>query len=733
MNPLEMWAGLECTLNRIEDRYIDQCEKNGHSKRSSDLQLFAGLGVRKIRYPCLWELVAPDDLEHFDWSYLDERLNEIKRLGITPIAGFLHHGSGPKYTSLIDPEFPEKLARYARAFAERYPWVEDYTPVNEILTTARFSCLYGHWYPHSKNHDHFIQATYNQAKGTALAMAEIRKIVPTAKLIQTDDLGRAQGTQLLEYQVEFENERRWLGWDFLCGKMDQAHPIYWFVKDSLTPDQLRWLLENPCPPDILGINHYHLSNRFLDHRMELYPEWSHGGNGKHTYADVGAVDTGQTELPTPESIMIEAWERYHIPIAITEVHTMGHRDSQMRWLYQVWKAAKKARARGVDVRAITAWSLLGTFDWHKLCTECEMFYEPGVFDLRNPEKKPRRTALSRLVNDLATKGDSDHPILKKPGWWKTPRRILWAPEVGSYSPIWTKSKLRPIIITGATGTLGQAFARICGTRNIPYRILRRSDMDITDLNLIRDTLSRLNPWAVINTAGYVKVDDAETEKDKCFQENVEGAVNLAKACAERGLPIVTFSSDMVFNGEGIGPYTESNAVNPINVYGLSKAECELRVLAVNPQSLVIRTSSFFGPWDEYNFVIQTLRDLANNTEVKAASDSTISPTYVPDLANASLDLLLDGERGIVHLTNGGEVSWVDFARIAAEVGKCKLRLDPAFIISQTWDQLQFKAPRPRNSALSSERFDLLPSLEDALVRYFSQLEVPIQSKQEFFS
>lgn len=728
-----MWAGLECTLNRVGDRFIDQAEKNGHNKRLSDLQLFADLGVKKIRYPCLWEKVAPESLEELDWSYLDERLGEIKRLGITPIAGFLHHGSGPRYTSLVDPEFPEKLARYARAFAERYPWIKDFTPVNEILTTARFSCLYGHWYPHAKDHDSFIKAVYHQAKGTALAMAEIRKLIPDARLIQTDDLGRAQGTEKLQYQVDFENIRRWLGWDFLCGKVTEAHPIFWYVKENLTEEQIRFLSENPCPPDVIGINTYHLSNRFLDHRMELYPEWSHGGNGRDTYADVGAVDTGQTELPTPESLMEEAWERYRIPIVITEVHTMGSRDSQMRWLYQVWRAAKKARARGVQVEAITAWSLLGTYDWHKLCTKCELFYEPGVFDLRNPQKAPRPTALSRLVKDLASRGDSDHPILKRPGWWKTPRRILWAPEVGAYSPVKLRSKFRPIVITGGTGTLGQAFARICGARNIPYRLLKRTDMDITDMDSIAATLGRLGPWAVINTAGYVRVDDAETDQEKCFRENTEGAVNMARACAERGVQYVTFSSDMVFSGDSGHAYTESQAVNPINVYGKSKALSEEGVLRANPDALVVRTSSFFGPWDEYNFVIQTLRNLARNSEVHAAEDSVMSPTYIPDLANATLDLLLDAERGIVHLANDGEVSWAQFASIAAEVGRCKLDLDPAFIVPKRWDELRFKAKRPRNSALKSERFSLLPSLEDALVRYFSQLEVKIEPTQEMFS
>lgn len=726
-----MWAGLECTLNRVQDRFVDQSAKNGHYDRIDDLKLFAELGVKKLRYPCLWEKVAPLDPGSFDWTFLDERLGEMKRLGITPIAGFLHHGSGPQYTSLIDPAFPEKFASYARAFSERYPWIVDYTPVNELNTTARFSCLYGHWFPHEKSDSMYLRALYNQVKGTILAIKTIREINPKARLIQTDDLGRAQSTDPLKYQAKFENERRWLGWDFLCGKVNECHPIFWYVKrhSNLSQEEIRWVIDNKCPPDIIGINHYHLSNRFLDHRMELYPEWSHGGNGIDQYADVGAVDTGQVNLPSTQSILLEAWDRYKIPIAVTEVHTMGNRDSQMRWLYEVWKDAKKAKAKGADIRAITAWSLLGTYDWHKLCTHCEGFYEPGIFDLRSPDKKPRHTGLSRLVTELSSRGDSDHPILKRPGWWKTPRRILWAPKDGAFSPVRLRSKFSPILITGATGTLGQAFARICGARNIPYRILRRSEMDISNISQVREVILQIKPWAVINTAGYVRVDEAELDAERCYRENVDGPFNLAAVCAERGVQIVHFSSDLVFDGTSPDAYIESDNVSPLNVYGKSKAQSEEKVLIANPSALIIRTSSFFGPWDDYNFVIRTLRHLQKNNEVIAASDTKMSPTYVPDLANATLDLLLDGEKGIVHLTNQAQVTWQEFALKAADIARVKMDLEPSLIIGMNTKEMNLPAVRPKNSVLSSERYTMLPSLDDALERYINQLDVNIDQEE----
>jgi dTDP-4-dehydrorhamnose reductase len=152
---VEVWGGVECTVNRIGDRYVDQIELCGHASRLEDLDLLAGLGIRALRYPVLWERVAPNNLADADWSHTDRSLNKLREDGIIPIVGLVHHGSGPRHTSLLDPEFPPKLADFALAVAERYPWIESYTPINEPLTTARFSCLYGHWYPHARDDKSF--------------------------------------------------------------------------------------------------------------------------------------------------------------------------------------------------------------------------------------------------------------------------------------------------------------------------------------------------------------------------------------------------------------------------------------------------------------------------------------------------------------------------------------------------------------------------------------------------
>ena len=140
---LEIWGGIECTINRISDTFFDQLQCSGHYDRVNDIKEFAKLGIKALRYPVLWERHQPIENSTIDWQWIEQQLDQIRHYNITPIAGLLHHGSGPAYTDLSDPDFPIKLARYAGEVAKKFPWLEYYTPVNEPLTTARFSGLYG--------------------------------------------------------------------------------------------------------------------------------------------------------------------------------------------------------------------------------------------------------------------------------------------------------------------------------------------------------------------------------------------------------------------------------------------------------------------------------------------------------------------------------------------------------------------------------------------------------------
>src|SRR3954470_12033054 len=186
--PRELWGGVECTVVRIGDDFRSQLHDTGHWTRISDLDAMAELRVKATRYPIVWETVAPEVPTELDFSWHDKRLERLRELGIKVIAGLVHHGSGPRYASMLDPHFPKMLGEYAKRVAKRYPWIEMWTPVNEPLTTARFSCLYGHWYPHGHAYPSFLRALANQCKGTLEAMRAIRRVIPEAKLLQPEDL-----------------------------------------------------------------------------------------------------------------------------------------------------------------------------------------------------------------------------------------------------------------------------------------------------------------------------------------------------------------------------------------------------------------------------------------------------------------------------------------------------------------------------------------------------------------
>jgi dTDP-4-dehydrorhamnose reductase len=710
--PLEIWGGVECTVNRVGDRWFDQLAWSGHDTREDDVDRFAALGIRTLRYPVLWERLAPHDVDAIDWTWTDRRLGRLRDLGIRPIAGLVHHGSGPAYTSLADPRFPELLARYAGAVARRYPWIADYTPVNEPLTTARFSGLYGHWYPHGRSDREYVRALLNELRGVVLAMEAIRESAPGARLVQTEDCGMAFGTAATMPQVRHERQRRWLTWDLLTGRVDDRHPLHRFLTAAgMTADDERFFRDRRAAPDIVGLNYYLTSDRFLDERLDRYPVWTHGGNGYSAYADVEAVRARRAGIAGHEAHVMSAWSRYGIPVAVTEVHLACSREEQMRWLVESWRGAERARARGADVRAITAWALVGSYNWDSLVTRDAGRYESGIFDVRGPE--PRATALASIVSSLARGEQPRHPALHGPAWWHRPGRQMAAP-LGRTAAIPRTGP--PLLIIGATGTLGRAFEHVCRARGLAHQIVGRQDVDIADPGAVDAVLRRVAPWAVINAAGYVRVDAAETDAEACRRANVTGPVNLAAACRRRALQLAIFSSDLVFDGAERRSYVEDDAPHPLSVYGAAKAEAERRVLDLLPDALVVRTSAFFGPWDDYNFLAVLFRALDAGAPFHAPADSTVSPTYVPDLAQATLDLVIDGARGIWHLANEGAVTWYQFARAAARrAGWTVDRIAP-IETARVWGP----APRPTFSALPSARGQLLRPLDEAIDAYLHE-------------
>lgn len=718
-NGIDVWGGIECSLNRVGDTYMDQLERSGHYTRINDLEKIAAIGVRKLRYPILWEKYQPVDGVSPDFGIADMQLKNMQELAIDPIIGLVHHGSGPRYVSFFDDTFAEGLAKYAATVASQYPWVKYFTPVNEPLTTARFCGLYGIWYPHGKNDFDFLKILLAECKGTVLAMQEIRKVNPKAKLVQTEDMGMIHSTPMLRYQADFENHRRWLSFDLLCGRVTEEHPLWQFIIGcGITHEELAFFTTNPCPPDIIGINHYITSERWLDERTEHYPPHTIGGNGRHTYADVEAVRVNDAVVAGPENLLLQTYERYQLPIAITEVHLHCTREEQLRWFHYVWNCALNAKNQGADIIAVTAWAILGSYDWCSLLTRSDGIYEPGLFDVESAEIRP--TALTRMVKTLAHGQEFHHPVLDECGWWNRDCRIQYcAPQHKPVPRQTSMATTKPLLIIGKTGTLGKAFSRVCLTRAIHHVSLGREDVNILDEQDLERVIRQYDPWTVVNTAGFVRVDDAEDDAENCYLVNSVAPEKMARVCKKAGVHFVTFSSDLVFDGKKNNPYLESDSVAPINVYGASKAMAEERVMQANSSSLIVRTSAFFGPWDEYNFVYFVLDSLKNKRPITLAEDVKISPTYVPDLVHTTLDLLIDEANGIWNISNSGEISWYLLAKEVAQIGG----YSPALFQPLPVTEMGWKASRPNYSVLTTERGFKLPSLDNALDRFFAEQEV----------
>jgi dTDP-4-dehydrorhamnose reductase len=425
MQGLELWAGAECSVVRVGDRYVDEVEQTGHGGRIDDLDRLAALGIRALRQPVLWERTAPRGPAEADWAWSDARMHRLRALGVRPIVGLVHHGSGPAHTSLLEASFAEGLEAFARAVAQRYPWAEAWTPINEPLTTARFACLYGQWYPHAREPREFVRALLVECDAIGRAMRAIREVNPRARLVQTEDFGAVFSTPLLAYQARFENERRFLSLDLLAGRVDANHPLRRWLVDvgGAGEAELDALVAAPCPPDVLGINYYVTSDRFLDERLDRYPPHTHGGNGRHAYADVEAVRVRARGILGHGAALRVLASRYGCPVALTEVHLGSTPDEQIRWLTEAWRGAMGACAEGVDVRAVTAWSAFGAYDWDSLLVCPRGRYEPGLFDARGPEPLP--TELAGVARDLGRHGATAHPALAAEGWWRRPERLLY--------------------------------------------------------------------------------------------------------------------------------------------------------------------------------------------------------------------------------------------------------------------------------------------------------------------
>lgn len=387
--PFEVWASPEPTVARIDARTTrDQLDETGHAARAHDLDLLASLGVRATRYPVLWERCAPDSSSVPDVRWARERLEHLRTLGIEPIVTLLHHGSGPYDTSLVDPTFPERFARYAGAIAAAFPWVKRWTPINEPLTTARFSTLYGHWYPNTVSDVPFGAAITNEALAMQLGMAAIRAHVPDATFVLTEDLQSfSTDAAALRSYVAHKRERMYLAVDLVSGRVSPGHPLFAYLRERarVAPDVLARLRHGACAPDLIAWNYYPNSERVL--RVD-----ADGRTCNEAACDVRPI--------SPLPLLRAAYERLRTPFGLGEVHAHGDDELRADWLRARTRDLCALANDGLPVRALGAWAAFGSVDWRSLLTRREGAREDGVFTFAGPGETPQETAVSREVRAM---------------------------------------------------------------------------------------------------------------------------------------------------------------------------------------------------------------------------------------------------------------------------------------------------------------------------------------------
>ncbi len=604
ISKLELWGGMEYTINRVNDEYFDQLSYSGHYNRPEDIDLIITSGIKTIRYPILWEKHQPSSLTPIDWTFTDNNLNRLKDAGITVIAGLVHHGSGPEYVNFFDDTFEDGLQDFAAIVAQRFPWIEFYTPVNEPLTTARFCGLYGHWYPHHKSDESFSRILVSECKATIKAMIAIRKVNPTAKLVQTEDLAKIYSTLTLQYQADFENERRWLSFDLIAGKVIPSHPLWNYLLDAGIDDQdLSFLNRQAIEPDVMGINYYITSERFLDENISRYPTESHGGNAFQQYADVEAVRVNIRERVSLKALITEAWERHGWKIALTEVHLQCTREEQMRWLYEMWNAALTLRTENIPVIAVTAWALFGSYGWNKLLTEKEGQYESGAYIIRN--NRPEPTALLKLMKTLLTGQEVRHPVLEKTGWWHSEERILYGVKEtvkGSFH----RERSRPLLILYKFNHIGERMEEICRYRKLDYHLEKMPSLEI-----VYRVVEEENPWAVIDVTGELLIIGKEkgvidTSRRVCTHQIRKQAIQMASVCHH--LP-------------------DREIISNANAFCQGEIKC-------SDECLIVSSDNFPIPVDDNPI-------FGNTTEFISAEFDA--------LANRLIDYILDDVKGVYHL------------------------------------------------------------------------------------
>jgi dTDP-4-dehydrorhamnose reductase len=285
-----------------------------------------------------------------------------------------------------------------------------------------------------------------------------------------------------------------------------------------------------------------------------------------------------------------------------------------------------------------------------------------------------------------------------------------------------------IVVTGAGGQLGAAVAHECSAAH-EVIALARADLDVANDAAVAAAIAKARPAVIVNAAAFTDVDAAEERPVDALAVNAFGARALARAACEHGATLVHYSSDFVFDGTAVAPYTEQDRPNPQNTYAASKLLGEWFALDA-PRAYVLRVETLFGRApggpDEKGSVAGIRKALLAGASPKVFEDRTISPTFILDAARATRQLVETAPpAGVYHCVNSGRCTWVEFARELAQQLGVEPRLTPVRM-----QDVQLRAKRPQFCALANDKLRSvgieMPSWQDALARFVGSVRIARQ-------
>ena len=356
---------------------VDEMEKCGHYKRwRDDFRLVNEMGIEYLRYgPPLYSThTGPGK---YDWSFCDETFNALQEMKITPITDLCHFGVPDWIGSFQNPDWPALFAEYAKAFAQRYPWVKYYTPVNEIYIAAMFSAQYGWWNEREHSDTAFVRALHHLCRANVMAMQAILEATPDAIFIQSEssEYFHADDPESLRL-ANVLNEKRFLSLDLTYGRPVNVVMYRYLIENGMTPDEYDWFEQNHVKASCVMGNDYYVTNEHLVHK-----DGTTGPAG---------------EIFGYYVITRQYYQRYRLPVMHTETN-LADSEQAPQWLRKEWANLFRLRQDGVPILGFTWYSLTDQVDWDTALREDNERVNPlGLYDLdRNP--RPVAEAYRTLI------------------------------------------------------------------------------------------------------------------------------------------------------------------------------------------------------------------------------------------------------------------------------------------------------------------------------------------------